>query len=551
MPPLLRASLLVALFAVVPHPASLQELTVLHITVTLLDAEQKPTPVPRHVLLVSDNPASAPPRRVLTTLDGTVDIKVVPGTYTVESDRPVVFNGQSYQWTQMVEVTGGRDATIELTAGNAEVERATSTTTTAPGATSGASLENDASFLLPRWQDSVVAVWSPTARTSAFVIDPKGLLATNQRAIGDARSVEVQFSASVKVAARVVAADKARDVAILWVDPALTGALRPVPIDCTRPGARVLDGQEIFAIGAPFGRLKAQTAGIVDGADPRAILADFRLESGGNGGPVFTAAGGVVGISSTEDVGEGASRGDTRVVPIDDVCPLLKSAASAMRGVAPPARANLPVEPPARSPAALDDAVRPRGGSPSPAQVSSGDFDIAFLTPLQVSAARHRPDEGTRDRSADVGRLDVAAERARLLMDFGGWSEYVAAFPHLLLVRVTPRLVEGFWTMVARGAARTQGMSLPPFKHFKPGFSRMRVFCGAEEVTPIHPFTLEQRLSESEAIVEGFYVFDPVTLGPQCGTVKLMLSSQKEPDKAETLMIEPRVLEQIWQDLAQ
>ena len=80
--PSMRALLLAALFVVVPLPAFVQGLSVLHVTVTLLDADQKPMPVPRHVLLVSDNPASAPPRRVLTALDGTVDIKLVPGTYT-------------------------------------------------------------------------------------------------------------------------------------------------------------------------------------------------------------------------------------------------------------------------------------------------------------------------------------------------------------------------------------------------------------------------------------------------------------------------------------
>ena len=179
----------------------------------------------------------------------------------------------------MVDVAGGRDAAIELTAGNAEVEHTTSTET---ATTAGASLENDPSFLLPRWQDSVVALWSPTTRASAFVIDRKGLLATNQRAVGDATSVEVQLSASLKVAAKVLASDKARDVAILWIDPAITDSLRPVPIDCARPNTRAVDGQEIVAISAPFGRLKGQTTGIVGGVEPRVIVADFRLDSGGN-----------------------------------------------------------------------------------------------------------------------------------------------------------------------------------------------------------------------------------------------------------------------------
>jgi hypothetical protein len=42
----------------------------------------------------------------------------------------------------------------------------------------------------------------------------------------------------------------------------------------------------------------------------------------------------------------------------------------------------------------------------------------------------------------------------------------------------------------------------------------MHVFCGDAEVTPIHPFKLEQRVSESDAIYEGLYVFDPGALGP-------------------------------------
>ena len=77
-----------------------QEQSVLHIRVTLVDAEHGRTPVPRHALLVSDNPSTAPPRQIVTAADGTVDVSLRPGNYTVESDRPVVFNGKAYQWTQ-------------------------------------------------------------------------------------------------------------------------------------------------------------------------------------------------------------------------------------------------------------------------------------------------------------------------------------------------------------------------------------------------------------------------------------------------------------------
>jgi hypothetical protein len=135
-------------------------------------------------------------------------------------------------------------------------------------------------------------------------------------------------------------------------------------------------------------------------------------------------------------------------------------------------------------------------------------------------------------------------------MEFGTWSEYVADIPAVLLVRVTPKMVEGFWAKVARGAAQTRGVGLPPIQHFKSGFLRMRAFCGDAEITPIHPFKLERRVSESDAIYEGLYVFDPGVLGPQCGTVKLVLYSEKEPEKGETQVVDPKVIQQIWEDFS-
>src|SRR5882762_3976632 len=95
-----RALVLATIFFVIPRAASAQPLSVLHIKVVLVDAERKATPVPRHALLVSDNPASAPPRRIVTALDGSVDVRLRPGNYTVESDRPFAFQGKAYQWTQ-------------------------------------------------------------------------------------------------------------------------------------------------------------------------------------------------------------------------------------------------------------------------------------------------------------------------------------------------------------------------------------------------------------------------------------------------------------------
>ena len=106
---MLRALTLATLFAVLPGAVSGQELGVLHIKVTLTTPRGGPMPVPRHALLISDNPATSSPRRVVTAPDGTADVRLRPGNYTVESDEPVAFDGKTYQWTQTLEITAGRD----------------------------------------------------------------------------------------------------------------------------------------------------------------------------------------------------------------------------------------------------------------------------------------------------------------------------------------------------------------------------------------------------------------------------------------------------------
>jgi hypothetical protein len=250
------------------------------------------------------------------------------------------------------------------------------------------------------------------------------------------------------------------------------------------------------------------------------------------------------------DEEDDADRGEARVVPIYDLCEVVASARTKTASANPPAGTPLPLEPVRPFPAAaLESAARRLSGSVDPYRMSSSAYDITFITPALMQAAGNRPPPklpagAARRRTPDDDRV------VDPLDDFSNWSAYVRDLPPVLMVRATPRLVEGFWTKVARGAAMTQGVSLPPIKRFKPGFSRLRAFCGDSEVTPIHPFKLEQRVSENEAIYEGLYVFDADALGPGCKTVKLVLFSEKEPEKGDTRVVDPKVVQQVWDDFA-
>jgi hypothetical protein len=546
---MLRALVLATVFATLPLAAAAQEPGTLRITIAIAEPGQPPAPVARHALLISDNPATAPPRRVVTGSDGTATVTLRPGSYIAESDRPVAFNGKAYQWTELVEIAAGREVTLSLTAETAEVVPLAAST---PAATPGEAPDTDPSFLLARWRGSVVAVWTPTTRASAFVVDRRGLLATSQRVVGAATSVEVQVSPSLKVAARVLASDQARDVAVLWIDPKPLGEASPVSVDCAEPAPRLVEGQDLFAISASPRGLKSLERGTVGQADRQGMRADFRLGPGSTGGPVFTAEGLVVGLTSPLEDADARARVDSRLVPTGAMCEVLTGAAQRMPQITPPAPTPLPVEPSQPFPREdLEEAGQRRATNLMPPQVSSSDYDVTFITPPTAHAAQLRGDRTTGRARAGGGTEDVTAEtRKRLLTDFANWSEYVADLPPVLLVRVTPRLKEGFWTLVGRAAAMTQGVQLPPMKRPAAGFARMQVFCGSTEVTPIHPFVIEQRLTGTDTIHEGLYVLDPGALGPHCGTVRITLFSEKEPGKGDSRVVDPKIVEQIWNDFA-
>lgn len=512
---------------------------VLHITVAVVDAEQKATPVPRHALLISDDPATAEPRQVITRLDGTVDVTLRAGRYVVESDRPVVFQGKGYRWTQTIEIAAGQDLTLALTAGNAEVE------------SGGAATEDDSAFLLPQWNEGVVGLWTPTTHASAFAIDANGLLVTNQRAVGAATTVEVQVSPTVKVAANVLAADPAKDVAVLWMDPSAAPSVRPLTLSCHATPPSIAEGQPIVAIGVTLRQQKDITSAKVERIDAGGLVLGVTLATGSMGGPAFTPRGEFVGLTSMAPAEEGRSRGETRVVRAREVCGVIAAAEPKMKQAARPSAARLPVEPVKPFPRkALEAAAAKRAGSLNPYVVEGSALEAAFITPMATFGTQYQDELArARARGASKRAPDIQV-LARPLLEFSNWSDYVWDFPPVLLVRVTPRQVESFWTTVARGAAMTQGVALPPIKRFKSGFSRLRAFCGDREVTPIHPFKLERRVSETDAIYEGLYVYDPEALGPQCGSVTLVMYSEKEPEKGDTRVVAPAIVQQVWQDFA-
>lgn len=541
-----RACLLAAVLLL---DVSAQPLAILRIRVTIDDADGLPRAVPRHALLVSENPASAAPQRVVTAADGTAEIHLKPGNYTIESDEPLIFRGKAYQWAQAVDVIAGKTTTLALIPENAQIAAATGAAPSATGSPSSVPAAANASALFLDWQNSIVAIWSPTMLGAGFLLDPRGLIVTNQRLVGRAKTVEVQLSPSEKYEARVLMSVPDKNVAILWLDPKAAAMLRPVKLAATA----VAEKDKVYAISAPVDDTKSLASGIVSRVTSQAILSDIRLDDDTLGAPLFNAGGEVVAITTPADEDTArTSSGAARAVRIEQARGVIEAAERKMQTAEAPGATRLPVEPP--RPAddeALRDAARRRTGSLAPYTIKAADFDVSLITPPLVYGARHQGEQ-VNGRERDRGGRNPAAMQAsmRAVEDFANWTGYVRDDYPVLMIRATPKLVESFWTTLARGAAQTQGVSLPPIKHLKAGFSSLRLSCGSSEVTPIHPFKIEQRVGQNDAVYEGLYVFDPAAVGPQCGTVTLTLFSDKDPGKGDVRVVDPKILQQLWQDFA-
>ena len=518
----------------------------LKIKVTVVDAQGQVRPVPRHALLISENPASAAPQRVVTKIDGTAEARLRAGNYTIESDQPLIFQGKAYEWRATMDVVAGRDTALELTPANAQVEA-----TSAPAAGASGDVEVSRATILADFQDSIVNIWSPIRIGAGFLVDSRGLIATTQRLVGNATSVAVQITPKDRIQGRVMASDPNTNVAIVWIDPRSLPSARPVRLGFAKDGkAPVGENDQVFAIDATLDGAKNVTSGAVARISTHTVVTDLRLDPESAGAPVFTVDGEVVAITTTGESGVELYRVSEKSVRIDEIGAAIADAGKKMTGSAPAGKLPLEPERPADDDA-LKAAANKRAGSLSPYQVQASAFDVYLLTPPLIYGSQHPPERtNSRDLAREARNPELMQQSLRALSDFGNWSEYVSTNQPVLYIRATPKLVESFWTTVARGAASTQGVAIPAIKHVKTGFSDMRLYCGANEVTPIHPFKIERRLEGGRDIYEGLYVFDPSTLGPECATVKLSLYSEKEPEKADTRTIDSKILEQVRADFA-
>lgn len=158
---------------------------------------------------------------------------------------------------------------------------------------------------------------------SGFVIDPTGLIVTNNHVIKDADEIFVNFVDGSKLKVqRVLGVDEKTDLALLKVTPKTP--LKAVKFGSSKK-ARV--GDWVMAIGNPFGLGGTVTVGIVSaknrdinsGPYDEFIQTDAAINRGNSGGPLFNMQGEVIGVNTAIISPSGGSIGIGFSVPSDTV----------------------------------------------------------------------------------------------------------------------------------------------------------------------------------------------------------------------------------------
>ncbi|MCW2553508.1 MAG: serine protease [Mycobacterium sp.] len=199
---------------------------------------------------------------------------------------------------------------VMFTACSSSTNSASSTTSTAAAATPAPSgtaappfVAADIPALVRQVEPSVVTILTDKGLGSGIVYKADGIILTDEHVVDGAHQVSVAFADGQHLEAKVRAADKVSDIAVLQVD---RGGLPAAAFQQTLPQV----GELAIAIGSPLGFEATVTAGVISGLHRQIpgsaatgsplvdlIQTDAAISPGNSGGALINGKGEVVGVS--------------------------------------------------------------------------------------------------------------------------------------------------------------------------------------------------------------------------------------------------------------
>lgn len=164
---------------------------------------------------------------------------------------------------------------------------------------------------------------------SGFLYDAVGTIITNNHVVEGADTVDVTFVDGNTYSAKVVGTDAFSDIAVLQITDDYSDELL-VPLSLGN-SSQLQVGQQVVAIGNPFGLSDTMTTGIVSQTGrllpnqemgfsiPNVIQTDAAINPGNSGGPLFDLQGRVIGVNTAIRSNTGEFSGIGFAIPSNSV----------------------------------------------------------------------------------------------------------------------------------------------------------------------------------------------------------------------------------------
>jgi S1-C subfamily serine protease len=170
---------------------------------------------------------------------------------------------------------------------------------------------------------------------SGFVYDNNGHIITNNHVVKGGGKLDVTFLDGTVYRATLIGSDPFTDIAVLYVKDAPQEKLVPLPLAYS---SKIRVGEQVAAIGNPFGLSGSMTAGIISGVGrlipaqeagdfsiPDVIQTDAPINPGNSGGPLLNMRGEVIGINSAIFSTTGQFAGVGFAIPSDTMTKVVPS----------------------------------------------------------------------------------------------------------------------------------------------------------------------------------------------------------------------------------
>lgn len=506
-----------------------------------------PKPVPFSDFIIrsvsEDGGVNGEPLTARTSETGTFDIELKPGKYKIEGAKPLKFKGKTYEWKSEVIVTADQTATVALTGDDAIVHEDVIPTTRQVA---------DEAKIYRAKVDGVATIEGESGHGTGFLIDPRGLILTNQHVVEGSRRLVARFHHGLRVEAKLIASDPNLDVAILRVNPSVVKDLPVVALFHPEEGeSLVTEGEKVLTIGSPLMEEKILTTGIVSKVKDGVIISDININPGNSGGPLLNLAGEAVGLTTFGEAPSQGGPGISGIVSIDRAYGLVSKALADLEqeaGAVLPSDNLMPDFSKIKIPGTLlTEAAQKELKVPQLDAPSS--FQTRFYTPfilasIEFKEERELAKKKQKRKKNESPNGDGAGGQKPIKRFYSGMDSYIT-------IGVAPKMMEskgskkrGLFGAVLGGMTGTF-VNTKRSMEFRHAFYDMELWRDGVLVEPIRrnrvpiSYYYENQLFNFEAkdaTTAGLYFYDPAAFRPG-GALVLKVKREYNTDRIDTVKI--------------